>query len=648
MQNFSNNGPDPLNGERSLAELERDSLSPPPEVEPPSPVEEPASEEATAEETRVASEPLPYLAPSLLPLGEILVRERGLSTEKLEEALGHQMQKGGRIGEALLAIRGASEADIAFALAKQAGVPFLENVKAEEVDGTLSDALPIQYAKVNRALPIRRHGEGVLVAVADPLEVEACDDLRTFLGCEIYPAAMAGEELLQLINAVYDKKAGGLAGEALEDGGENVAVDKVEELGDLIDATDEAPIIRFINAVISEAVKEKASDIHIEPMEKEVRVRFRQDGELVEKHRAPKKFQSAIAARVKIMGGLNIAEKRLPQDGRIKVKIAGRDIDIRLSTVPSAYGEGLVLRILDKTAVLLDLDSIGFTPKKRRDMESIITRPHGIFLVTGPTGSGKTTTLYSALSRINSPNLKILTVEDPIEYQIAGINQTAANPKIDYTFANALRAFLRQDPDVILVGEIRDKETAETSIQASLTGHLVFSTIHTNDAAGAVTRLVEMGIEPFLVASSLIGLLAQRLVRRVCKKCRIPYVPKPEELKQLGVDPDWVLKGVGKPPKIAFEADPPLVPGQIVIYRASPEGCSECTGTGYRGRTGIYELLMVSDEIRSLTLKRVDSGTIKRAAQAEGMTTLREDGALKVLQGITTIEEVLLITQDEL
>lgn len=605
-------------------------------------------EEAPA--TAIAAVPPPYTAPVLLPLGEILLRERGLSVAKLEEALSIQAQKGGRIGEILVDKKSVTEADVSFALAQQAGIPFYPTLKPTEIEGSLSDALSIQYAKQHRVLPIRKQGDGVLVGLADPLEFEAADDLRSFFGCEVYPAAIPGEELLKLINAIYDQKAGTLAGDALEEGdkAEAISTDKVEELGDLIDATDEAPIIRFINSIISEAVKERASDIHIEPMEKDVLVRFRQDGELREKHRAPKKFQSAIASRVKLMGSLDIAEKRLPQDGRIPVKIAGKNIDIRLSTIPTAHGEKLVLRILDKSSVLLDLSTIGFTPKKRQDMEAIITRPHGIFLVTGPTGSGKTTTLYSALAKINSPNLNIVTVEDPVEYQLAGINQTAANPKIDYTFANALRAFLRQDPDVILVGEIRDKETAETSVQASLTGHLVFSTIHTNDAATAITRLIEMGIEPFLVASSLIGLLAQRLVRRVCSRCRIPYVPKEEELQRLGVDPGWVLRGEGTPPKIAEEANPPLTPGRMVIYRASPDGCTECNRTGYKGRIGIYELIMLNDEIRALTLKRVDAGSIKKAAQAAGMTTLREDGALKVLQGITTIEEVLLITHDEM
>jgi general secretion pathway protein E len=605
--------------------------------------------EESPAETSVAPAPLPFSAPSLLLLGEILLRERGLSTAKLEEALSQQMQKGGLLGELLVEKKACTESDVAFALSQQAGVPFFETMKAADVDGTLSDGLSIQYAKNYYALPIRRQGEGVVVLLADPMNYVASDDLRSLFGCDIYPAAMPKEELLKLINSVYDQKGGALAGEALDDDKtEAIGAERVEELGDLIDATDEAPIIRFINAIISEAVKEKASDIHIEPMERDVVVRFRQDGELREKHKAPKKFQSAIASRVKLMGGLDIAEKRLPQDGRIPVKIAGKNIDIRLSTIPVAHGEKLVLRILDKSSVLLDLSSIGFTPKKRRDMEAIIARPHGIFLVTGPTGSGKTTTLYSALAKINAPNLNIVTVEDPVEYQLPGINQTAANPKIDYTFANALRAFLRQDPDVILVGEIRDKETAETAVQASLTGHLVFSTIHTNDAATAITRLTEMGIEPFLVASSLVGLLAQRLVRKVCTKCRIPYVPKEDELLRLGLSPNWVLRGEGPAPKIVEEADPPMVPGRFVIYRANPDGCTECGHLGYKGRSGIYELLMINDEIRALTLKRVDANSIKRAAQSAGMTVLREDGALKVLQGITTIEEVLLITQDEM
>jgi general secretion pathway protein E len=598
----------------------------------------------------VVAPPLPYTTPVLLLLGEILLRERGLSSAKLEEALSQQLLKGGLIGDLLVEKRACTEADVAFALAQQAGVSFYETLKVTEVDGSLSDTIPIQYAKNQLVLPIRRQGDGVIVAITDPMSCVSTDDLRSFFECEIHPVAMPREELLRLINAIYDQKAGSLAGDHLDDDDktEAIGMDKVEELGDLIDATDEAPIIRFINSIISEAVKEKASDIHIEPMEKDVLVRFRQDGELREKHKAPKKFQSAIASRVKLMGGLDIAEKRLPQDGRIPVKIAGKNIDIRLSSIPVAHGEKLVLRILDKSSVLLDLSSIGFTDKKRRDMEAIISRPHGIFLVTGPTGSGKTTTLYSALAKINAPNLNIVTVEDPVEYQLPGINQTAANPKIDYTFANALRAFLRQDPDVILVGEIRDKETAETSVQASLTGHLVFSTIHTNDAATAITRLIEMGIEPFLVASSLVGLLAQRLVRRVCKKCRIPYAPKPEELIRLGLDPNWVLRGEGVAPAITLEVEPPLVPGQIMIYRASQEGCAECGYLGYKGRTGIYELLMINDEIRSLTLKRVDAGSIKRAAQQAGMTSLRDDGALKVLQGMTTIEEVLLITQDDM
>jgi general secretion pathway protein E len=332
---------------------------------------------------------------------------------------------------------------------------------------------------------------------------------------------------------------------------------------------------------------------------------------------------------VKIMGGLNIAEKRLPQDGRIRVKLAGRDIDIRLSTTPTVYGERVVMRLLDKSAVLLDLAEIGMDKNQLHIMEGLIHKSHGIVLVTGPTGSGKTTTLYAALSKINRPDLNIMTIEDPVEYQLEGISQTAVNPKIELTFANGLRSFLRQDPDVIMVGEIRDLETAEIAIQASLTGHLVFSTVHTNDAAGAVTRLVDMGVEPFLVASSLIGVLAQRLVRVLCKDCRMPYLPTPEELKEIGLTQEKVREGSGG-----------------MLYK--PAGCDQCNHTGYRGRTGIYEMMLLDDDLRQLVLKNVDSGTIKRQAVSRGMRTLMDDGAQKVVRGITSVAEVLSVTQEDI
>jgi general secretion pathway protein E len=359
-------------------------------------------------------------------------------------------------------------------------------------------------------------------------------------------------------------------------------------------------------------------------------VRFRVDGVLQEVIKPPKRYQNSIVSRVKVMGQLNIAEKRLPQDGRIRIKLAGRDIDIRLSTIPTTFGERIVMRLLDKTSTLLDLAEIGMGQQTLSGVESVIKRSHGSILVTGPTGSGKTTTLYGALSKINTPDLNILTVEDPVEYQLKGIGQMAISPKIGLSFAQGLRAFLRQDPDVIMVGEIRDKETAEIAIQASLTGHLVFSTVHTNDAAGAVTRLVDMGVEPFLVASSLTAILAQRLVRRVCPDCRVQYSPTDEELKELTHS------------RATFKQRY----GAERIYKAV--GCPSCNRTGYRGRTGIYELLLVDDDVRQLVLKNVDASTIKKAAMSKGMLTLLDDGARKVALGETTIAEVISITQEDI
>jgi general secretion pathway protein E len=377
-------------------------------------------------------------------------------------------------------------------------------------------------------------------------------------------------------------------------------------------------------------VKERASDIHVNPEERDISVRYRIDGVLREVIRAPKRVQASMASRIKIMGGLNIAEKRLPQDGRIRIKIAGKDVDIRLSTVPTAHGERIVMRLLDKSNVILDLAEIGFEPWQLQVMDQLITRSHGIVLVTGPTGSGKTTTLYAALSKINSPDLNILTIEDPVEIPLKGVGQVQINPKIDLTFASGLRAFLRQDPDVIMVGEIRDLETAEIAIQASLTGHLVFSTVHTNDAAGAVTRLVDMGVQPFLAASSLVGVLAQRLVRVLCRECRRPYVPTPEELRAANITPK-ILEQAGNPTH---------------LFKAA--GCPACNGTGYQGRTGIYELMLVDDDVRQLILKNVDSQTIKRAATDRGMVTLLEHGAFKIARGITTAAEVLSVTAEDI
>jgi general secretion pathway protein E len=398
-----------------------------------------------------------------------------------------------------------------------------------------------------------------------------------------------------------------------------------DEVVDLLDmeSDDEAPIIRLVNSLLSQAVKDGASDIHIEPYERELVVRFRVDGILYEIIRPPKRFQNSIVSRVKIMGGLNIAEKRLPQDGRIRLKVAGRDFDIRVSSIPTTYGERIVMRLLDRTSAMRDLAEIGFSPYNLKKMDQLIQSAHGILLVTGPTGSGKTSTLYACLAKINQPSLNILTVEDPVEYQLNGVSQVQVNTKIGLTFPAGLRAFLRQDPDVIMVGEIRDRETAAIAIQASLTGHLVFSTIHTNDAPGAVTRLVDMQVEPFLVASSLLAVLAQRLVRTICPNCKESYQANEEELNEIGLS----FKDVK------------------ILYRG--KGCIACAHTGYRGRMGIFELMVINDEIRAAIMNNSDSATLKAAAREFGMKTLREDGALKVIAGITTVAEVARVTRED-
>jgi len=561
-------------------------------------------------------------------LGQILQEQLGFPDEKIEEALTIQQDRGGRIGEILVSMKLVNEADIVHALSIQLDLPVIDEIDLDTVDTELVRRIPINFAKQQLVLPLSQTTEEVVVAVADPLNTFALDDVRVLLDQPIRPVLAESQTIIDGINRLYDRTAG--EAEALVDDLEETDLDtlaqELEEPEDLLDASDEAPIIRLVNSLLFQSVKERCSDIHIEPMERDISVRFRRDGILYEILRTPKRFQSSIISRVKIMGGLNIAEKRLPQDGRIRIKIAGRDIDIRLSTVPTVHGERVVMRLLDKSAVLLDLNEIGFNEANLRTMNQMIHRSHGIILVTGPTGSGKTTTLYAALTKINTPEVNILTVEDPVEYQLPGIGQIHVNEKIDLTFSNVLRSFLRQDPDIIMVGEIRDLPTAEIAIQASLTGHLVFSTVHTNDSSGAITRLVDMGVEPFLVASSLVSILAQRLVRMVCPHCRQKTAPTDAEWAKLGLRDN----GARKPE---------------FVYK--PIGCPKCFKTGYLGRTGIYELLPVDDEIRQLVLKNVDSGTIKRAAVSKGMLTLRDDGADKISRGMTTMEEVLRVTQED-
>ncbi len=568
-----------------------------------------------------------------------------LTPALIEQALATQLKEGGRIGEVLVKMRAVTEEEVLAALGRQLDLPVLADLKAADVDVELAAGIPIGFAKQHRVLVVRREGDAVIVATADPLDVGALDDLRAQLGAEVRPVLLSSQKILEIINDAYGRtqdKGGDLGKDGDGDGEDEGSS---EELVDILEITDEAPIIRWVNSLLFNAVKERASDIHIEPGEKEVMVRYRIDGELYESRRAARQFMPSIISRVKIMAGLNIAEKRLPQDGRIRRKIAGKDIDMRVATVPTVKaGERITIRLLDRESVLHDLADIGFGDDHLRQMDDLIRRPHGILLVTGPTGSGKTTTLYACLAKINAPDLNILTIEDPVEYQLDGISQTAVNSKIELTFASGLRSFLRHDPDVIMVGEIRDRETSEIAIQASLTGHLVLSTIHTNDAAGAITRLVDLGVQPFLVASSLMALLAQRLVRRVCMSCRELYKPTDEDLLSINIDP--AAFATGKARRVKFkgvEEFPP--PG--MLYRAKEAGCQVCLGAGYKGRTAIYELLIIDEKIRQLTIKNADAQTVKNHAMSVGMRTLREDGAQKVLAGMTTTAEVLMITTQD-
>jgi general secretion pathway protein E len=505
------------------------------------------------------------------------------------------------------------------------GLPLLKEIPEPELNAETLERIPRSYLKRFVLFPFFEDDTGIRVAISDPANMSPLDDLGKLLQKNVDPYLASEEQITRSINLFFGS-ATDTAESVIDDlsGQEYESIaEELDEVQDLLDAETEAPIIKLINVMFYQAVESRASDIHIEPYEKDMLVRYRIDGVLYERHQPPKRFQSALVSRIKIMANLNIAEKRLPQDGRIKIKMAHKEVDVRVSIIPTAFGERVVLRLLDKNATIFDLEDLGLTEQNYKLLSRLIRKSHGIVLVTGPTGSGKSTTLYGSLNKINSPDKNILTIEDPIEYQIKGIGQIQANPKIDLTFARGLRSILRQDPDVIMIGEIRDLETAEIAIQASLTGHLVFSTLHTNDSAGAVTRLIDMGIEPFLVCSSVIGILAQRLVRVICPHCKVAYRPSNAELEELGLNPTVVKSPVFHHGK----------------------GCEQCFQTGYHGRTGIYELLLTTDKTNKLILRSSDSNMIKEAAVKDGMRTLREDGAYKVLKGITTIEEVLRVTQ---
>ncbi len=504
------------------------------------------------------------------------------------------------------------------------GVGKIESIPEDDIDYELIKQFPISFAKRFRILPINKDNGTLKVVFAPPQELYALDEVRSRFNCSLETYITLERVLTDSINRIYEQGKDIVSEDINE--GSGLSDMEFTEPQDLIEAEDEAPIIKFINTLLFQAVREHASDIHIECFEKEVLVRFRKDGILHDVTKVPKTVQSSVISRVKIMSELDIAERRKPQDGSIRLKIGGRDIDVRVSTVPTSWGESVVMRLLYRSSVLMSFEQLGLEGKKLETVESLIKRPHGIILVTGPTGSGKTTSLYAALQRINLPDKKIITIEDPVEYQIQGINQIQVNTKVDLTFANGLRSVLRQDPDVILVGEIRDRETADISMNASLTGHLVFSTLHTNDSVSAVTRLADMGVESFLIASTLSAVIAQRLVRVLCTRCREQYVPIDEEVSRIG---------------LAREACP-----EGKIYRA--KGCQECMETGFSGRIAIFEILIIDDELKNTILTHPDSSTLKEKALRNGLITLRMDGADKVAKGITSIDEVLRVTEEEL
>jgi general secretion pathway protein E len=542
-------------------------------------------------------------------LGERLIARGLISQEDLERALEIQRERGEKIGKILVDLGFVALRDVLAALSEQLSIPLVT------VDGPPpaipeAEGLSARFLRQCRAIPVGLEGSTLRLAMADPLDFETIAAVRSFTGLTVEPLLAAEPEILDAIDKHYGES------EKLEPSGEEGSGLAAEDLEHLRDMASEAPVIRLVNTMIAQAVEKRASDIHIEPFEKEFRVRFRVDGVLHNQEPPPRELKAAIISRVKLMARLNIAERRLPQDGRIKIKTLGREVDLRVSTLPTLYGESVVMRLLDRSAGdFYDLHNLGFDDHMLRRMEHFTSLPYGIFLVTGPTGSGKSTTLYSALKRINQPDKKIITIEDPVEYQMDGINQIHVNPQIGLTFAAGLRHIVRQDPDVIMVGEIRDRETADIAIRAALTGHFVYSTLHTNDAPSAITRLTDMGVENYLITSSLVAVLAQRLVRVICKHCKQP------------------AGAVTTPTGETIEA-----------YKGA--GCERCFKTGYAGRIGIFEMMEMSDELRRLIMRNEDASVLAAAARKQGMRTLREDGWRKVQEGVTTAEEVLRVTQE--
>ena len=576
----------------------------------------------------------------------------GVSDEQLEAALKMQVEKGGRISVILRNKKIITENQLSEAFSLQYGIPFKPDLPLDNFGSGFAERVPIQFLKKFLMVPLEINAntpnagsspesaptddskEAVMpdhctIAINDPICFHALDDLVRLLNLKTYQLVFStSAAILEIINITYDlnRDSAQQLVQAMEDD-DSIVISDLEDNADILDDTSDAPIIRLVNHIISQASKARASDIHIEPYQNSFKVRYRVDGILYDLMTPHKRIQAPLISRIKVMSKLNIAEKRLPQDGRFDVKIGVQEIDVRVSTLPTSFGERVVLRLLNKSGSFLELSELGLIPERLALLKTLVKTPNGIILMTGPTGSGKTTTLYAILSSINNPDINIITVEDPIEYQLQGISQLQVNAKIDLTFARGLRSIVRQDPDVILIGEIRDRETADIAVQSALTGHLVFSTLHTNDSASAITRLVDIGVEPFLISSSVIAVAAQRLVRVLCNECKKAYSPGRGALETLGITPDQIAEEFPNPR----------------FYKA--QGCEHCFNTGYKGRLGIFEIMVLNDGLKSLILKTHDSNQIKLMALQHGMITLHYDGIHKVFNGITTMEEVLRVTQ---
>ena len=550
-------------------------------------------------------------------IGELLVESGAITREQLEKALVFHSSTGERLGKVLVKMNIITESELLKVLEQKLGVPLIDPTTAV-IDKQVAQLIPMTLAERYVAIPISKNGNRLTVAMADPTNFYAIDDLRMVTQYEIEPALAAEHNILRAIDQTYG------VSELVQKSISQMQKDDYVYTSEM-ETAEYAPVINIVNSLISQAIKSGASDIHLEPMENNMRARLRVDGVLREITTFPKHTQGAIISRVKILANMDIAERRMPQDGRIQVQETGRSVDLRVSSLPTLYGEKIVMRILDQKAVILDVNLLGFTAENLERFRSLYKHSYGMILITGPTGSGKTTTLYSTLTELNSPTKNIITVEDPVEYRLAGVNQVQVNPKAGMTFVNGLRSILRQDPNIIMVGEIRDLDTAEIAIRAALTGHLVLSTLHTNDAAGALTRLVDMGIEPYLVASSVIGVVAQRLVRKVCPECRQEYIPEK-----------------GSPECVVLPDD---VEACATVYKGT--GCLNCSYTGYRGRMAVHEVLPVSSAIRDLLMKRASTAMLAEKAAEEGMRTMQQDGVDKTLEGLTTVSEVLRVAYSE-